>query len=879
MFLVFVLLFVSLPYSQDVSDTTHQDLNLGDILNLTLKTGSFLEINLKESPLSLTLIDAEKINNANTKSLGELLEIYVPGFQVMENKWVGEIWGMRGVASDINNKFILMINGNKTNSQARDGTIAEMYSYLGADVQRVEMLRGPAGLVYGSGAIAGIVNIVTKKPLDSDYFDTRIVAKVSDGQYNEKNGYRTVSAYGHVDLSSGVKLGLSGYFQQSDGVPMHKSKLAGLPSWNFPQWVSPDYDYNAWSQGMYNTVTNNGKSPAKFMLSTDLSFKDFNLYIRHSYNQRYGGGFFFDEKEEYQGISSDDQTEIEQYLIDNGHGDLIDHPDHLFWAAGEAWGENRRIYGTNYTLAVLSYLHEMESKNKLSLKVSHDILSEYIKYDKVKGYDFSEGDVEYMEQFGEQKTTVEAIFLLNAIERLKFAVGGQYRLDNIGNCIKGLNELNEDKTKTVVEDINYHNIALFTEANYDIIPRLSIHGGLRIDKHTRTRFVPSPKISLICKPLGEDKHHFFKLFYQTSSNNGAADSYEPNRYVPRDDEGNIIEGDYFEDPTKLPQLQDDIIRSITLEDLHALKPERTRSLEFASYSGFLDDKIQLETSVSFNSVENLFMWNQDYYHIFNTTDYQFGVAEGELRFQNKKVNFGINHSYTRLYKMRYEDHYTVIERNLYDRDTVINVNGSDTVVSNENWYTNIGTDEDPYYKPVPTGTEPDSMNAIYNMVSVDNKNFLNLSPNLTKVFLDIKPIANLTFHMDTRIFWSPLKGREIIHDNEAEHNDALWWMDRADWMNDEIWANYLDWYNKYGRPETYGIDNKPVLKTHISASYKIKDRVTVTLGVKDLFSDPTSDNEFIQRNSFRWQVMVSHGDQDLFTSDVRSVYGSILCEF
>lgn len=844
------------------------ELNLGDLLTLELSTGSFLELDLKNSPVSINLIDKEDIAIANTKSLGELLEIYVPGFQLMENKWVGEIWGMRGVASDINNKFILMVNGNKMNLQSRDGTIAEMYSYIGPDVERVEVLRGPAGLVYGSGAIAGIVNIVTKKV--SEDVDDNLIVRFSDNQYNEEHGHRTVSLYGKYDFPFGMTMGASGYFQHSDGVGLSNSKLFGLPHWNFPQWISPDGDYNAWPDAPFDAAGSNGKGK-RWMVSSDMEWMDLRFYFRYSHNERHGAGLFFDDP--YKGIVTDDKDAIEEWLISTGQGGLINHPNHLFWAAAEAWGENRRIYGTDNLLWALSYEKETTKKNKLKVKFSQNIVSEYIEYEDLASYNSPDEATGFMEQFGEKRTALDAMYLLKALPKIRLAAGAQYQFDNIGKDINDKNSLYESPTDLVVENIHYHNIALFTEGTYDILDQLTLHGGIRLDKHTRTDVVPSPKVSLIYKPLGDDAPHRFKLYYQTSSNNGSADSYEFNRYVPRDENGVPIQGDYFEDPTKQPLVTDDIIKSVTLEELHSLEPEKTKSLEFSSFNAFANDMFELETSVSFNKVENLFMWNQDYYHVFNTSDYEFGVAEGEFRFITDKLNIGINHSFTRLYKMNYEDHYTVIQSNVYDREDTINVNGKDTVVAATDWYKNIGSEEKPYYVPVATGQEADSMNAIYNMITVDNENFLNIAPSITKLYIDYRPIDRLKIHFDSRIFWSPLKGRKLIFDNEAKYNDgSLWWVTKAD-------EHYKDYYARRGRPNTLSLEDKPVLKANIGASFDINDHINIAMGAKDIFSNPNSDVEFFKRNAMRWHVMVNLDQQDIFSSDVRSVYGKINIRF
>ncbi|MGM0444261.1 MAG: hypothetical protein ACQEQV_08750 [Fibrobacterota bacterium] len=702
----------------------------------------------------------------------------------------------------------------------------------------------------------------------------------SNSQYDFDNGMQALSAYGKYNFDFGLDLGLSGYIQQSDGVGRENSKLYGLPSWNFPQWISPDPGYNAFPPAPYDAVGSNGKFPAKYMISTQAEFKGFDLYARYSHAEKYGAGLFYHEPDGYNDVVSDDKQTIENYLTEIGKEFLISNPNHLFWAASEAWGENRRIYGTHSVLAALKYTHDTPLENKWEFKLSQALLSEYIEYEDIATYSSKDESEGYMEQFGEKRTTFQALYLLNSVENLKLALGSQYRYDNIGEDMQGNNQLYEDSKKPIVSNVEYHNFALFTEGSYDLRDEITLHGGIRLDKHTRTDIVPSPKLSVIYKPWGEVIPQRFKLFYQTSSNNGSADSYEPNRYTPRDDEGNVILGDYFEDPSKKPQPTEDIIRSVTMEELHSLEPEKTRSLEFSSYSAFLNNSVQLETSVSYNTVENLFMWNQDYYHVFNTTDYSFGVAEGELRYVTDKFNIGLNHSFTELHNMDYRDHYTVINRNRYDRQDTIQVNGKDSIVPTEDWYKNTGTAENPYYVPVASGTAADSMNAIYNMVSIDNSNFLNLAPNLSKFYIDYYATDKLHLHFDTRIFWSPLKGRKVLFDNQKEHNSGnFWWAEKADWMDDATWNRYSEWYAENGRPTTLGIEDKPVVKANLATSYDINDGVSLSMGVKDFLSDPNSDNEFIKRNSLRWQVMVDHGQQGLFTSDVRRVYGRIDISF
>ena len=113
-----------------------------DLLSTEVTTGTFLDFDLVRSPMSITVIERKDIIVSGARNLGELLEIYVPGFQLMINKWNGDIWGLRGTAPDRNTKIIFLINGLKLNTESRDGVFTETTLGLMDDIERVEALAG-----------------------------------------------------------------------------------------------------------------------------------------------------------------------------------------------------------------------------------------------------------------------------------------------------------------------------------------------------------------------------------------------------------------------------------------------------------------------------------------------------------------------------------------------------------------------------------------------------------------------------------------------------------------------------------------------------------------------------------------------------------------
>ena len=115
----------------------------------------------REAPASVTVITASDMLNSGARSLDELLDIYVPGFQYMY-KPHGNQAGIRGIISDRNNKLLLLVNGRPMNIKASDGgAVTERWFSMLTDIRRVTVVNGPGSAVYGPGAIAGIINIET----------------------------------------------------------------------------------------------------------------------------------------------------------------------------------------------------------------------------------------------------------------------------------------------------------------------------------------------------------------------------------------------------------------------------------------------------------------------------------------------------------------------------------------------------------------------------------------------------------------------------------------------------------------------------------------------------------------------------------------------
>ena len=106
----------------------------------------------------VVVIDAEQIARAGPISLGELLQRHA-GAELSANGGPGQVSGMflRGTST---NHVVLLIDGVRVNS-ATTGTNALEHVPL-SQIERIEVLRGPASSLYGADAIGGVIQIFTR---------------------------------------------------------------------------------------------------------------------------------------------------------------------------------------------------------------------------------------------------------------------------------------------------------------------------------------------------------------------------------------------------------------------------------------------------------------------------------------------------------------------------------------------------------------------------------------------------------------------------------------------------------------------------------------------------------------------------------------------
>lgn len=121
-------------------------------------TASRVEKELLEVPMSVSVVTKEDIKKSHARTVGELLQD-VPGVQVLNSGAQGiKRVSIRG---EDPNRVLILIDGQKiAENKSMDGAALLIDPAM---VERVEVIKGPASVLYGSEAIGGVVNIITRK--------------------------------------------------------------------------------------------------------------------------------------------------------------------------------------------------------------------------------------------------------------------------------------------------------------------------------------------------------------------------------------------------------------------------------------------------------------------------------------------------------------------------------------------------------------------------------------------------------------------------------------------------------------------------------------------------------------------------------------------
>lgn len=142
------------------------DLSLEELLNTEVMTASRKAQRLNDVAAAVFVISREDIERSGATSIPEALRM-APGLQVARlanNRWAVSARGFNGRFA---NKLLVLMDGRSIYSPLFSGVVWEAEDTLLEDIERIEVIRGPGAAMWGSNAVNGVINIITRKARDT----------------------------------------------------------------------------------------------------------------------------------------------------------------------------------------------------------------------------------------------------------------------------------------------------------------------------------------------------------------------------------------------------------------------------------------------------------------------------------------------------------------------------------------------------------------------------------------------------------------------------------------------------------------------------------------------------------------------------------------
>ncbi|MCF8259439.1 MAG: TonB-dependent receptor [Melioribacteraceae bacterium] len=207
-FIIFLILFSTATTIKAQSDNIKElmDLSLSDLLNVEIVTASKKLQKLGDVPATVKVISKEKIIQNGYLTLEDVLSD-LQGFQFRNIQGFNSYIFQRGIPNQ-NNLTLVLIDGIQIN-ELNSGGFYGGAQYNLENVERIEVVYGPASALYGTNAISGIINIITKNP--KDYPGAN--ASIEYGAFNTVNAN---ASYRYFDEEDNFGFGISGMFKTTE---------------------------------------------------------------------------------------------------------------------------------------------------------------------------------------------------------------------------------------------------------------------------------------------------------------------------------------------------------------------------------------------------------------------------------------------------------------------------------------------------------------------------------------------------------------------------------------------------------------------------------------------------------------------------------------
>jgi iron complex outermembrane receptor protein len=209
-----IALLMAIPSRAQQAPNNLAAKSIEELMNIQVTSASRKEQSLSQVAAAIFVITQEDIRRSGALNIPDLLRL-VPGLDVGQIN--ASTWAItaRGFDLQFANKLLVLIDGRAVYTPLFGGVYWDTVDVPLEDIERIEVIRGPGGTVWGANAVNGVINIITKSAADTQG------GLVTGGGGSEAQGFGTVQYGGKINEDNKYRVFTkylsNDHFQDLDG--------------------------------------------------------------------------------------------------------------------------------------------------------------------------------------------------------------------------------------------------------------------------------------------------------------------------------------------------------------------------------------------------------------------------------------------------------------------------------------------------------------------------------------------------------------------------------------------------------------------------------------------------------------------------------------
>jgi iron complex outermembrane receptor protein len=164
--MAFAAVYPCAAVADEVSTSDLKTLSVEDLMNIEVTSVARHPEKLQNAASAIQVITQEDIRRSGATSIPEALRL-ADNLQVAQKNSHDWAISARGFNTALANKLLVMIDGRTVYTPLYSGVFWDVQDYLLEDIDRIEVISGPGGALWGANAVNGVINIITKSAKDT----------------------------------------------------------------------------------------------------------------------------------------------------------------------------------------------------------------------------------------------------------------------------------------------------------------------------------------------------------------------------------------------------------------------------------------------------------------------------------------------------------------------------------------------------------------------------------------------------------------------------------------------------------------------------------------------------------------------------------------